>query len=139
MRESIAEYLKINPRNKLFFIPTGISYLRPIDLGYEFALLIQKEYPSPFLPMIAEEKLNSLMNKSIKHDDIIGNYIAITNWGILFEPELKLNIQSFLESHSKNQALILINCGKIDSERFYLVDQSFNTVLDLNLLNPYYL
>lgn len=137
MREKIAQYLKYNPRNKLIFIPKIDPNLHSVDLGFELASLIKNELPSPHLPMIAEDSFNSIMKMSVFHDEIVGDYIAISNWGILFEPELKLNILSLFDSYSKNQTLILVNCGDADTECFHLVSKYFSTTLDLGTLTPY--
>lgn len=137
MREKIAQHLAYNPRNKLFFTPKIDPNLLTVDVGFELATLIQKDLSSPHLPMITEDCFNSIMRKSTFHDEIIGDYIAISNWGILFEPELKLNILSLFDSYSKGQTLILINCGVVDNECFHLVSKYFNTTLDLGTLTPY--
>lgn len=137
MREQIAQYLSYNPRNKLIFTPTVGPHLHSIDVGYELASLIKDEISSPHLPMIAEEKLSKILKEAVLVDEIIGEYIAISNWGILFEPELKLNLLSLFDSYSKNKTLILVNCGEVNSESFHLVNNYFNIVLPLEQLTPY--
>ncbi len=112
-------------------------HLQCIDVGFELASLIKEDLSSPHLPMIAEEMLTKILKASTNNDDIIGEYVAISNWGILFEPELKLNLLSLFDSYSKNQTLILVNCGEFNSDRFHLVSTYFNTVLPLGQLNPY--
>lgn len=137
MRERIAQYILYNPRNKIIFTPKIDPNLHSVDVGFELASIIKNELVSPHLPMIAEDGFNSIMRKSIFHDEFIGEYIAISNWGILFEPELKLNILTLFDSYSKGQTLILVNCGDVDNECFYLVSKYFNTTLDLGTLTPY--
>ena len=73
------------------------------------------------------------------HDEIIGNYVAITNWGILFEPILKFNLLSLFDSFSKSNSLILVDCGQADSEKFHLVGKHFNTTFPIGNLHPYIL
>ena len=89
--------------------------------------------------MIAEDNLTSILRKSLAYDDVIGNYVAIENWGILFEPALKLNLVSIFDSHSKSNALILVNCGQADYENFHLVSKHFNTTFPIGNLHPYIL
>ena len=137
MRKKIAQYLKYNPRNKLIFTPKIDPNLHSVDVGFELASIIKNDLASPFLPMVAEDCFNSIMRKSTFHDEILGDYIAISNWGILFEPELKLNLLSLFDSYSKGQTLILVNCGEADNECFHLVSKYFNTTLDLGTLTPY--
>lgn len=137
MREQIAQYLSYCPRNKLVFAQRIDPHLKTLDVGFELASLIKDDLSSPHLTMIAEDELNRIIRNSIQQDDIIGDYIALSNWGILFETDLKLNLVSLFDSYSKNQTLILVNCGEIDSETFHLVSKHFNTRLPLEQLTPY--
>lgn len=89
--------------------------------------------------MIAEDYLNTIFRRAIKKDPIIGDYIALENWGILFEPALKLNLVSIFDSHSKSNALILVNCGQADYENFHLVSKHFNKTFPIGNLHPYIL
>lgn len=139
MREKIAQYLTYDPRNKLIFAPSLDQHLQSVDVGFELSKAIESDLTSKHLPMIAEDCLNNILLQSIKEDKIIGDYIAIENWGILFEPALKLNLVSIFDSHSKSNVLILVNCGQADYEKFHLVSKHFNTTFPIGNLNPYIL
>ena len=139
MRERIAQYLTYNPRNKLIFAPSPDQHLKSIDVGYELSKGIKADLYSPHLPMITEDCLNAILRRAIKKDPIIGDYIALENWGILFEPELKLNLVSIFDSHSKSNTLILVNCGQADNENFYLVGKHFATTFPIGNLHSYIL
>lgn len=137
MREKIAQYLSYDPRNKLIFAPSLDQHLQSVDVGFELSKAIDSDLTSKHLPMIAEDCLNNILLQSIKEDKIIDNYIAIENWGILFEPALKLNLVSIFDSHSKSNVLILVNCGQADYENFHLVSKHFNTTFPIGNLHPY--
>ena len=139
MRERIAQFLKYQPRNKLVFTPQIDSPLYSVDVGVELSALIQENLGSPQLPLIAEDKLRSLIGNSTLTDDIIGEYVALSNWGILFEPELRFNLLFLLDSYSKSRTIILVNCGEGDNEDFYLVNRFFKTHLHWESLKPYIL
>lgn len=139
MREKIAQFLKYSPRNKVVFTPSIPSCLYTLDVGYELASHIKDELDSPHLPMIAEDCLYSLIKHAIMPDEIIGDYVAITNWGILFEPILKFNLLSLFDSFSKSNTLILVDCGQADYENFHLVSKHFNTTFPIGNLHPYIL
>ena len=139
MRERIAQFLKYQPRNKLVFTPQLDSHLYSIDVGYELSTLIQEDLNSPQLSLIAEDKLHSIIRNFTKSDDTIGDYVALSNWGIIFEPELKFNLLSLLDSYSKNRTIIFVNCGEGDNEDFYLVNRFFKTSLHWESLKPYIL
>lgn len=139
MREKIAQYLCYDPRNKLIFAPRLDQHLQSIDVGFELAKSIEDDLSSPHLPMIAEDCLNAILRRAIKEDPIISDYIALENWGILFEPALKLNLVSIFDSHSKSNTLILVDCGQADYENFHLVSKHFNTTFPIGNLHPYIL
>lgn len=137
MREKIAQYFSYAPRNKLIFAPNLDMHLQAIDVGFELSQKIKGDLASPHLPMIAEDCLNVLFRQAIQKDPIIGDYIALKNWGIMFEPALKLNLVSIFDSYSKSNALILVNCGQADYENFHLVSKDFNTTFPIGTLYPY--
>lgn len=137
MRERIAQFLSYEPRHQLVFVPKGVPCLHSVDVGYELASRLKGKLTSPYISMIAEDELNSILKSSVHKDDIIGDYIALSNWSILFEPELKLNLLSLFDSYSKNLTLILINCGQADNERFHLVNNHFNNSVPLGKLAPF--
>ena len=139
MREKIAQYFNYDPRNKLIFAPRLDRHLQSVDIGFELSKCIESDLTSPHLPMIAEDYLNTILRRSVKEDPIIGDYVALENWGILFEPALKLNLVSIFDSHSKSKSLILVNCGQADYENFYLVSKHFNTTFPIGNLHPYIL
>lgn len=139
MRDKIAQYLTYDQRNKLIFAPRLDPHLHSVDVGFELAKSIESDLFSPHLPMIAEDCLNAILRRSINEDPIIGDYIALENWGILFEPALKLNLVSIFDSHSKSNNLILVNCGQADYENFHLVSKHFNTTFPIGNLHPYIL
>ena len=99
MREKIAQYLSYDPRNKLIFAPSLDQQLQSVDVGFKLSKAIESDLTSKHLPMIAEDCFNAILHRAIKEDPIIGDYIALENWGILFEPALKLNLVSIFDSH----------------------------------------
>ena len=96
----ISELVAQNTRNKLVFCGHSIDGISFVDVGFELSLRLSKSsYDN-------DSALTDVLGQSFHHDKI-GTYLAITNIGILFEPELKLNIRDILDSYSKNQCLIV--------------------------------
>lgn len=96
----ISELVAQNTRNKLVFCDHSIDELHFVDVGFELSLRLSKSsYDN-------DSALAAVLGQSLHHDKI-GPYLAIKNIGILFEPELKLNIRDILDSYSKNQCLIV--------------------------------
>jgi hypothetical protein len=52
---------------------------------------------------------------------VFGRYLSIENIGVLFEPELKLDFASLLDSYSQNNVLFVKWEGEIDAENIYFL------------------
>lgn len=96
----IKDYIAQNTRNKIVICRDSIDGLEFINVGYDLSKLLSKNGYN------YEEAVNAILNKTI-HDETIGNYLALTNIAILFEPELKINVNDILDAYSKNQCLII--------------------------------
>lgn len=96
----IKDYIAQNTRNKIVICRDSIDGLEFINVGYDLSKLLSKNSYN------YEEAVNAILNKTI-HDETIGNYLALTNIAILFEPELKINVNDILDAYSKNQCLII--------------------------------
>jgi hypothetical protein len=90
-----------------------------VDVGIELSSAIkEQEEPSSYssaCKRIFEQTYN---------DDVVGPYLALSNWSILFEPDLKLDLRSIIESFSINKCLILLSNGSIKENRYLLMDNN---------------
>lgn len=90
-----------------------------MDVGKELSFVIkEQEEPSGYssaCKRIFEQTYN---------DEVIGSYLALSNWLILFEPDLKLDLRSIVESFSINKCLILLFDGSIKENRYLLMDDN---------------
>lgn len=139
MREHIAQFLSLAPRGKVVFAERLDAHLQPVDVGLALSAAIEKHLGAPALPQIGEDALRKIFAQSIKSDLIIGPYLALSNWGILFEPALNINMLALFDQYDKNQTLILENCGVVENNRFYLCDRYSNYSFPIGELNPYIL
>lgn len=96
----IKDYIAQNIRNKIVICRDSIDGLDFINVGYDLSKLLSKNSYN------YEEAVSAILDKTF-HDETIGNYLALTNIAILFEPELKINISDILDAYSKNQCLII--------------------------------
>lgn len=118
---NIDVFLRQNPKHKLVFTnsePAGFVFT---DLGYEMATRLDgQSYPS----VVATAAFESVATKGTQDHPIYGKYLAITNIGILFEPELKLNVRLLLESFSHNTLLVVCSDGVIQNDTFHFDDST---------------
>jgi glycoprotease/Kae1 family metallohydrolase len=81
------------------------------DLGYNLSLVLKEneKFKNEELTFIVHEELTKLLNDNITTHPELGDYICLSNIGILFEKELKINILQTFQRLSKNTLLILAN------------------------------
>ena len=106
-------------RNKIIFCHEPIAHLHFVDVGKELSSAI-KEQEEPFGYSNAYKRIF----KQTYNDEVVGPYLALSNWSILFEPDLKLDLRSIIESFSINKCLILLSNGSIKEKRYLLMDDN---------------
>ncbi len=118
-KEKIKQFISQVSRNKIIFCHEPITHLHYVDVGKELSSAIkEQEEPSGNLSAckrIFEQTYN---------DDVVGPYLALSNWSILFEPDLKLDLRSIVESFSINKCLILLSNGLIKEKSYLLMDDN---------------
>ena len=110
----ISELVAQNTRNKLVFCDHSIDELHFVDVGFELSLRLSQS------SLDDDSALADVLGQSSYHDKI-GSYLAISNIGILFEPELKFNIRNIIDSYSKNHVLIIQSEAEIYDGIFYFL------------------
>lgn len=109
-------------RNKLLFTRNIIEGIQYIDIGRIVSPLVRDNLTESSLPMIVEEKLDSVIGTEKSCIDTLGDYVAIKNIGILFEKDLKLDLHKKIDSWSRDTVLIINLEGQIQNGFFYLAD-----------------
>lgn len=127
----IAKYVKQNTRNKIVFCREDIDGIIFVNVGLVLSRLLTDE----------DEFVNGyqlMCNKIFNHpqyNNCIGNYIAIENIGILFEPELKFDLHNILESFSRNLCFIIKSDAEIIDDKFYFLTPNDSAEIDLSGLS----
>ena len=135
MEPDLLSYLASNSRNKLVFYKEINLEIKNIDLGL---LLSQKIYnlnEQINLPFKVASELDLLMNQSMYNHKLYGRMVAISNVGILLEPELKLDINKFFDNYSLNTVLFVKWDGEIDSDFAYFVNKKNSIKIKINNLS----
>ena len=118
-KEKIKQYISQVSRNKIIFCHEPITHLHYVDVGKELSSAIkEQEEPSSY-----SSACKRIFEQTYK-DEVVGPYLALSNWSILFEPDLKLDLRSILESFSINKCLILLSNGSIKEKRYLLMDDN---------------
>jgi hypothetical protein len=123
MLSELSQFSRSASRNHIAFVKGNVENLDYVDLGYELSLKIEDILTDRRLSMKAQDYLKSIIMSNIHKDNDLGEYIAIKNIGILFEPELNFSLEALFNSWSQNTLLIVdIAKGKVDNKRFFLED-----------------
>jgi len=118
-KEKIKQYISQVSRNKIIFCHEPITHLHYVDVGKELSSAIkEQEEPSSY-----SSAFKRIFEQTYKYE-VVGPYLALSNWSILFEPDLKLDLRSILESFSINKCLILLSNGSIKENRYLLMDDN---------------
>lgn len=74
--------------------------------------------------MKALQFARDIVKANIKLKENFGAYVALENWVILLEPELKIDIKNFLTSISQNTTVILRIDDAIENNKIHNIDLS---------------
>ena len=117
----LKQYIPTGTRHKLLFTSHHAEGMNFVDVGALLARAIESSLSNRHLPFVAEEKLEKIIKSNVCHISEIGDYIAIHNIGILFEPTLRLDLHAKFSTWSKTYVLIVDSAeGTIQKDIFYL-------------------
>lgn len=118
----IEKYLRQPSRNKLILLKNKkVLDLEYIDLGNYISNCIYKNELNYKFSNRIFTHLDELVLESPTNHKTFGNYLALYNIGILFEPELKVNVSHFLEWYSQNLILFIEWEGSLDDNYLYFL------------------
>ncbi len=131
----IISLIKSNRRNKIIFYSDYVFDFEPIDLGILLSEFIfsQKDYSK--LPTQSIAFINKHLSNVIYDHITYGSMVAISNIGILFEKELKINIISLFESLSTNNTLFIKWDGEIDKDELHFLHKKTGIKLNIKELS----
>ena len=129
--QNLSTYVNRQSRNNLFFISNEVEGIKYVDIGRLLSGEIENSLEKKRLGMIAEDALRKILSRGSVANEHIGEYLAIKNIGILFEPALKLDVLSILKNWSRDHILIVKHEGEIREGVFYLVSNSTKQTINL--------
>lgn len=129
--QNLSAYVNRQSRNNLLFISNEVEGIKYVDIGRLLSGEIENSLEKKRLGMIAEDALRKILSRGSVINEHIGEYLAIKNIGILFEPALKFDIMSILKNWSRDHVLIVKHEGEIREGVFYLVSNSTKQTINL--------
>ena len=117
----LKEFLSSPSRNHLVISDGCIVGFDYIDMGLEISAFIEDKISDRRLSMRVQDQLNALLRSHTCKSEEFGEYLALTNIGILFEPLLKIDLEGFLDRWSQNIILLLdVGKGHVQNNRLFL-------------------
>ena len=128
---SLSPYINRMARNQLVFTSYEVGDITYVDIGQLLSRKIETSIDKKRLPMIAEIEISSIMNECMSQIEELGNFIAIKNIGILFEPALQIDVKSFLDKCSRRTVSIANHNRELKKTRYYLAKNNTRYVANL--------
>lgn len=120
--DALKDYIDRRARHNLIFARSEIGGLEYVDVGKELAESLAVQTDADMLPPLADKELNVLLEHHAREMEGVGRYVAIRNLGILFEPELALNVHDKISEWSKEKTLIVKLEGNIVDNEFHFCE-----------------
>ncbi len=128
----IKNYIESPSRNKLIFFKCELHEINPIDIGEQLSTAILMYGNKAGLSIAVFKILEEIFQKNITHHPIYGNVLAIKNIGILFEPELKINVLWIFDNYSQNNTLFIQWEGEIENQTIWFLTKEKGVKLNLS-------
>ena len=117
----LKEFISCPSRNHLVISDGCMVGFDYIDVGLEVSAFIEDKISDRRLSMRVQDCLNALLRSHICKSEEFGEYLALTNIGILFEPLLKIDLEGFLDRWSQNMILLLdLGKGHVQDNHLFL-------------------
>lgn len=127
----IQSYLNSTARNKIIFFRNDIPGIEPIDLGNKIAGSISKIVNDKRLSFKAKLIIEDVLSSSLIEHDSYGRILAVSNIGILFEPDLKIDIINLFDSYSSGTPLFIRWEGETEKGKLFFLSKQNGIKVEL--------
>lgn len=124
---NVISFIHSASRNKIVFCHKEIDGIDFVNVGRVLSELIVERTDFDDL----QGEVNKVLSQTCNHADV-GQYLALCNIGILFEPELKLNLRAIFDNYSKDQTLFIFDEGEVVDDKFHFFEPSSLFTVDLD-------
>jgi hypothetical protein len=131
--EKISAYINLQSRNQVVLHREPLPNLKSVNIGQLLSESIFSLKDSGKLSMRASLELNKILESDTFSHHTYGVCLAISNLGILFEPELKVDFVRLLDTHSQNNVLFVNWEGELESDILYFLTKENG--LKINIKN----
>lgn len=120
----ILSYLKTHPKTKIIIGSEELEGLNYLNVGEELSNRIVPLLNDKRISLKSKEIIEDLFNEHIVTINPFGKCLAISNLGILFEPELKFDFLNLIKNFSTDNSLFIQWSGDIDTGHLYFLSRN---------------
>jgi hypothetical protein len=137
--KQISHFLSAAPSYKFVVAPDEwmLENLSVFDLGFNLATLLKEndKFVKEDISFIIQDELTRLFYQNINTHTEFGDYICLSNIGILFEKELNINVLQTFQRLSRNTLVILQWEGEIKGSTLFFLSENSKHKIDLREIN----
>ena len=130
--QNIKNYLESDSRNKLIISKNAIQGIQYLDIGRSLSTKIDKLQAVQKFTINCQKLLEESITSEIVHNQQIGRYVGLRNLGILLEPDLRLDITSFLSRHSATNPLFIHWRGDMKKNKLHFLTEENGVTINLD-------
>lgn len=108
-------------RNKIIIHREPIAELKSLNVGKELAARLEGLIGDRNISFKAKQEMENLLKSAIYEDSELGKVLSLTNLGILFEPEMKIDFKYILNKFSTDNLLFIEWKGEVEQNKLYLL------------------
>lgn len=131
MNNRLKDYIEEKSRNRIVFHQKEISDIKPIDIGNLISSEIYSIIDDKRFSMKAKMKIENVLSINVNNHSTYGDILAISNLGILFEADLKIDILNILDKFSIGNTLFVKWDGEIDGNELFFLSKQNGIKLEL--------
>jgi mRNA-degrading endonuclease HigB of HigAB toxin-antitoxin module len=131
----IKNYTSSYSKNKIIIHKELLDEIPSIDIGLLLSNELINQNSDRLIPMHVYFELEKILSNNIKQHNEYGKCLYLKNFGILLEPQLKLNLIKILENFSNNNTLFIHWEGHIENNILYFLTKENGLQINIKELS----
>ena len=125
LNNMLEQFLSSAPRYQLAVLKNWywLAGVQVLNIGKDLAKVVEamKRRPEIHFQFSVQEAVITIIREHTNIDPSFGEYVVIANPGILFEPELGIDVVELLRRVSKNTLTILLWPGEVSKQMLWFL------------------
>jgi hypothetical protein len=134
-QDKVESYIHSQSRNKIVVFNELPPEVMPVNVGIAVAHAILPIIGDKRFALKAKSIIEDIFNSALTSHNVYGKILALSNIGILLEPELKLDIISLFDNFSRNNTLFMQCEGEINDRNLFFLTKENGIEININKLS----